>query len=73
MSEVQAVTFRKWLRKQRGRNDMIGDLAGDAFADRDWKGRTPLSLRRRILSVHHCDEAIEALDAARDEWVATTH
>ena len=42
------MTYREWLRGQKGRNDRIGDLARDAFQDRKWRGDTAESLMLRM-------------------------
>ena len=46
---IMVHTYMRWLFDQRKRNDPIGDLAKDAFADPSWDGRIT-SLRALIRS-----------------------
>ena len=66
------MTFWRWLRRQHRRNDRVGDLARDAWVDRDWPRRarrlsTPVAYLR---SVNACDGAIESLARAHGGWDA---
>lgn len=63
------MNFRRWLRKQEGRNDPIGDLAGDAKqcpprtqADdvTDW--------REHLCRNGACREALQTLEEAWKEY-----
>lgn len=66
------ITFRQWLKLQRRRDDLVGDLARDLLDDPCAKGlRTVSSIRRHILYAHRpCAGAVEALDAAIAEYLA---
>ena len=62
-------SFRAWLRAQRGREDMVGDLARDALADRELPRRlTPARLRARMVELRACEDALEALSQAAREF-----
>jgi len=65
------ITFRQWLKLQRWRDDLVGDLARDLLDDRCAKGlRTVGSIRRHILYAHTpCAGAVEALDTAIAEYL----
>lgn len=65
------LTFRQWLKHQRWRDDLIGDLANDLLDDRcaRWL-RTPEAIRGHILYAHHpCPGAVEALNEAIEEYL----
>ena len=65
-------TFTSWLYQQRHRDDPVGDLASDAWADRHrGQGNTPRSYRgwkRHLSSCGACDGAYRALLRAWTEW-----
>jgi len=65
------VRFDTWLRKQKKRDDPIGDLAKDVRAD-GWRGRTPVALRVHLQERHPdaVDGAYESLNRAADEYFA---
>ncbi len=63
-------SFRRWLLSRHGRNNRIGDLAGDVFQDIE-DGCMPEAARSfeeiadHILAEHGCcDRCLEALKAA---------
>ncbi len=63
--------FVAWLKKQKERNDSIGDLARDFYDDSCClKVKTPDELRSHINLKHSgaCQGALEALDRAKAEW-----
>lgn len=64
------MSFTQWLLRQVGRDDPIGDLAGDVGRDPDWPARSK-SLNRLLVYLRSrgtCDGAIAALRAAWREW-----
>jgi len=68
-----AMTFTKWLLKQAGRRDPVGDLADDvqsSLGRSKYKERpsedTHTAWYTYLLIEHACDGALEALDRA---WV----
>lgn len=63
------MTFYRWLHHQISRNDWIGDLARDAFADSQLKRFGYITLRRHMLACRACDEAMEAAKAAHAEYL----
>lgn len=64
-------TFAAWLRKQRDRQDAVGDLARDAAADpRRLTG--PWELYRRIDELGGTPNALNACCAAWSEWEELT-
>lgn len=61
--------FRKWLSKLVGRDDPIGDFAGDAMRDPHWKGDDVRSLSDAMASSPHtCEEALNAFTGAQMEF-----
>ncbi len=62
------MTFRQWLKRQLRRTDPVGDLAGDALADAEWRGWTVVSLWRELARLGASAEAFAALDRAAAEW-----
>ena len=65
--------FVGWLAQQARRRDAIGDLARDTRRDGDWPppGKVNRSkLRTHLESRGAIPEAVDALDAAWDEWDA---
>lgn len=65
------ITFRRWLKLQRWRDDLVGDLARDLLDDPCSKCLCTVgSIRRHILYAHTpCDGAREALDDAIAEFL----
>lgn len=63
------MTFYRWLHQQISRNDRIGDLARDAFADSQLKPFGYITLRRHMIASRACDEAMEAAKAAHAEYL----
>ncbi len=63
-----AATFRTFLRGRRAERTPVGDLARDAFADREWTGTTAASLRRRLADHGACTGALDALELAAADW-----
>jgi len=67
------VEFVGWLAQQARRRDAIGDLARDTRRDGDWPppGKVSRSkLRAHLEARGAIPEALDALDAAWDEWDA---
>ena len=65
------MTFLDWLSGQTRRRDVVGDLARDTRADRDWPppGKVSRAKLRAYLEARGAiPEAVAALDAAWDEW-----
>jgi hypothetical protein len=65
--------FVEWLAQQTRRRDAIGDLARDTRRDGDWPppGKVSRSKLRSYLEARGAiPEALDALDAAWDEWDA---
>lgn len=63
------MTFYRWLHQQISRNDWIGDLARDAFADGRLKRFGYTTLRRHMIACRACNEALEAAKAAHAEYL----
>ena len=59
--------FVRWLFKQAGRRDPVGDLASDARADLEFPRRAGLDEVREYIS-RFSSEAMDALDVAATEW-----
>ena len=62
--------FYIWLKKQKERDDPIGDLAKDALEDESFPIETDSlkRIRTHLFNIHACDEAIQALSEAFDEY-----
>lgn len=63
-------SFTRWLLQQAGRDDPIGDLAGDVARDWEWPANSR-SLGRLLVYLRNrgaCEDAIAALRAAWREW-----
>ena len=60
------MTFNEYLKSQVGRNDPIGDLAGDVQRDTQFPPVKSLSALLCYLARHRA--CVEAADAARDAW-----
>lgn len=68
-----AKSFGSWLKAQKHRNDLIGDLAKDFITACRWREEDPLTKTRdhvafQMACMNACSEAFEALDAAELEW-----
>lgn len=66
-------TFRRWLHRQRRRNDPVGDLARDTAQDKcAARARTPAALLKHIQREHPAyHPAVPAtIDRAAQEWKA---
>ena len=60
------MTFNKYLKKQIGRNDPIGDLAEDARRDAQFP---PVNSLKALVSYLESRGACgDAIDSARDAW-----
>ena len=65
--------FVDWLRGQVRRRDVIGDLARDTRADPTWPPRgkpSRVRYREHLAQQGAIPAALDALDAAWDEWDA---
>ena len=65
------IPFVDWLARQTGRRDAIGDLARDTRRDVTWppSGKVNRAKLRGHLESHEAiPGALDALDAAWDEW-----
>jgi len=65
------MTFRQWLKQQRYRDDLVGDLARDFLTDKcsRWL-RSVKSIRRHILFDHNAAPAVAmALAQAIHEYI----
>lgn len=62
--------FYRWLKKQKDRDDPIGDLANDALSDKFFPTETDSLevIKTHLIVKRPCDEAIQALDEAFDEF-----
>ncbi|MGH8497374.1 MAG: YozE family protein [Methylococcales bacterium] len=62
--------FSLWLKQQTGRDDPIGDLAGDMEADGTYPQASDSIkvLRTHLVQKHACPEALQALAEAWDEF-----
>lgn len=63
--------FVEWLARQTRRRDAIGDLARDTRRDPTWPPRGKISrakLRAHLEQQDAIPGALDALDAAWDEW-----
>jgi hypothetical protein len=59
--------FYAWLRKQRNRDDPVGDLACDAMRDKDFP-KAERAVRAHLLKCGACPEAFTALKDALKEY-----
>jgi len=65
--EASRSPFYRWLEKQKGRNDPVGDLAGDILADRSFPVDVDsLGAAREHLSTKNAHPA--AMDALKQAW-----
>lgn len=62
--------FYRWLIKQQNRDDPIGDLSNDVQRDRKFPLETTSLeiLKNHLVNQLACDEAIQALEEAHDEF-----
>src|SRR5690606_32808062 len=62
--------FYRWLKKQKERDDPIGDLANDALTDKSFPTETDSLkiIKDHLMFSRACDEAIQALNEAFDEF-----
>jgi uncharacterized protein YozE (UPF0346 family) len=62
--------FYRWLKRQEGRDDPIGDLAGDVEADGAYPRASDSikALRSHLVQKRACSEALQALAEAWDEF-----
>lgn len=62
--------FYRWLKKQKERDDPIGDLANDVLRDDSFPIETNSFklIKRHLIFKRACDEAIQAFDEAFDEF-----
>jgi excisionase family DNA binding protein len=69
---THAATFRSWLKNQLDRQDSVGDLARDLFADDEAQGFTSYKRIRRYLidSGNDRDYVMAALERAWEEYKA---
>lgn len=59
-------TFTAWLKRQRKRDDRVGDLARDVARDPRWPpARTRLGFRRYL---ENRDAGVNALNAFEEAW-----
>ena len=65
-----SASFAQWLAQQAGRDDPVGDLAGDAGRDSEWPtgGRGPGRFLVYLRNRGACPGALEALKQAWGEW-----
>lgn len=69
---MRRLGFRGWLRRQRRRQDAVGDIARDLAADRCAAWLRSLSALQAHLLLHNAeDRFVAALGAAYREWQAT--
>ena len=62
------MTFWRWLKRQRDREDPVGDLSRDALADKHPKGVTQAWWLRHLRKHGACDGALRALKEAWREY-----
>jgi hypothetical protein len=76
MAEYPTLTFRRWLRAQRHRQDAIGALAQDIVQDVRagcFPGGTYQWIRGHLRRTHHASAPmLHALDRAYQEWRRAT-
>jgi uncharacterized protein YozE (UPF0346 family) len=70
ITKKKAGRFYHWLKKQKERDDPIGDLANDALRDKSFPMETNSSkvIKNYLLFKEACDEAIQALAEAYEEF-----
>lgn len=62
------MTFWQWLKKQKRRDDPVGDLARDAIADKVRQRSSLQWWKRHLQSTGACPGAWRALDSAWREY-----
>jgi uncharacterized protein YozE (UPF0346 family) len=62
------MTFFSWLRKQRIRNDAIGDLARDVMRDKEFPRGSQIRKARKYIEENGRPLALDALNKAHREW-----
>ncbi len=65
-------TFDQWLKKQRRRDDPVGDLARDRLQDYAWPrvpGTRLRGYRSYLAECGACNGAERALERAYQEWL----
>ena len=72
--EASRSPFHRWLEQQKGRNDPIGDLAGDVLSDEEFPvtANSLKQVRRYVESQGAFDSVIEALNSAWIEFRGTS-
>jgi uncharacterized protein YozE (UPF0346 family) len=62
--------FYNWLKKQKDRDDPIGDLANDSLSDKSFPTESDSleKIKTHLIVKNACDEAIQALKEAFDEF-----
>lgn len=62
-------SFRSWLKKQRSRNDRVGDLSRDSIQDSDLpRIRTEKSWLKYLNDMNACNGALDAVVQAWKEY-----
>lgn len=64
--ETSRSAFHRWLSSQRGRNDPVGDLAGDACSDKRFPWR---SSSYRELKAYLAPYGTDVTDALKEAWL----
>ena len=64
---VPEMTFIAWLKKQKDRDDPIGDLAKDFIDDTKRRNRRKFTVEY-LRSVNACSDAIKAFNQATKEY-----
>lgn len=69
-NEASRSPFHRWLGQQKGRNDPIGDLAGDVLSDKEFPvtAKSSAQVRRYMESKWASDVALDALKNAWAEF-----
>lgn len=60
--------FITWLKKQKDRDDMVGDLAADLIRDKDCNAKTIEAFRRHLQLRRVSGPVIDALNRAAREF-----
>ena len=58
------MTFYQWLKKQKHRNDGVGDLARDVIQDADWPHRSASTEPRKVQ--RSCERYLNSLRVSVD-------
>ena len=65
------LSFGQWLRQQKGRDGLIGQLATGALADRTFpRDGSPGDLRARLRASMADGDMYEAVDDAEMDWLS---